>query len=401
MRILIADDDEIARELLEKTLVQAGYEVDAAEDGQHALEMLRTGLYRLVILDWRMPKMSGIELCRRIRGRHFDSYIYTILLTARDATEDIVRAIDAGADDFITKPFDPTELCVRVRAGERILSLGSRDLTIFSLAKLAESRDPETGDHLERMREYCRVLTEHLSRRNDYRDRVDDNFIQTLYMTSPLHDIGKVGIPDRVLLKPGRLTDDEFDIMKQHTTIGANALDVAANEHPQATFLQMARDIALTHHERFDGSGYPNGQVGDRIPLCGRIVALADVYDALTTKRVYKPAFGHEVARSIILEGKGVHFDPDVIDTFLECEEEFIGIQQQFSAAESTSAGELANSCTQVGPAIKAVSKEARGQAPHRRDDGSPALEAASTFLRSGQPNCRIRLSATTDQLDR
>ncbi len=342
MRILIADDDETALELLENALVHAGYEVDSAKDGQRALEMLQSGDYRLVISDWKMPKLTGIELCRKIRSRHFASYIYTILLTARDSTEDIVRALDAGADDFITKPFEPTELCVRVRAGQRILSLASRDLTIFSLAKLAESRDPETGAHLERMREYCRVIAEHLSKQDAYRDDVDEDFIQTLYLTSPLHDIGKVGIPDNVLLKPGRLTEEEFEVMKEHTTIGANALGAAAKEHPHATFLQMAREIALTHHEKFDGSGYPGGRVEDRIPLCGRIVALADVYDALTTKRVYKPAYGHDTARSIILDGKGAHFDPAVVDAFVACEAEFIRIQQQFSAAESEVADELA-----------------------------------------------------------
>jgi len=341
MRVLIVDDDEIALELLSNTLSQAGYEIKVAKDGRQALEILRTGLYRLVISDWEMPEINGIELCRRIRARQFVAgYIYVILVTARDGTSNVVHGLDAGADDFISKPFQPTELCVRVRAGERILALDSRDLIIFSLAKLAESRDPETGAHLERMREYCRVLAEHLSRHPKFADQVDGDYVQTIYLTSPLHDIGKVGIPDSVLLKPGRLTDREFSIMKKHTIIGGETLTATAREHPGAEFLRMARDIALSHHEHLDGSGYPFGLAGEEIPLSGRIVALADVYDALTTKRVYKSAFSHDVARSIVLEGKGVHFDPDIVDSFIQNEEEFVAIQRRFAYHKLTAPDE-------------------------------------------------------------
>lgn len=342
MRVLIVDDDEVALELLGNTLSQAGHEVKVATDGRQALELLRTGLYRLVISDWEMPEINGIELCRAIRARHVGGYVYVILVTARDGTSNVVHGLNAGADDFISKPFEPTELCVRVRAGERILSLDSRDLIIFSLAKLAESRDPETGAHLERMREYCRVIAEHLSHHAKFSDYVDGDYVQTIYLTSPLHDIGKVGIPDSVLLKPGRLTDREFGIMKKHTIIGGETLSAAARDHPEAEFLRMARNIALSHHERFDGSGYPYGLVGDEIPLSGRIVALADVYDALTTKRVYKTAFSHDVARSIVLEGKGVHFDPDIVDCFIQNEDAFVAIQRRFADAESTTPRERA-----------------------------------------------------------
>lgn len=352
MRVLIVDDDEIALELLHNTLAKAGYEVQVARDGRQALEILRTGSCRLVISDWEMPQISGIELCREIRARHFAGYVYVILVTARDGTENVVEGLNAGADDFITKPFQPTELCVRLRAGERILSLDSRDLTIFSLAKLTESRDPETGAHLERMREHCRVIAQHLSGQDKFADYVDGEYVQTIYLTSPLHDIGKVGIPDSVLLKPSRLSNREFEIMKTHAAIGAETLAAAARGHPEAEFLRMARDIALTHHERFDGSGYPGGLAGEKIPLCGRIVALADVYDALTTKRVYKTAFSHDIARSIILEERGVHFDPDIVESFLENEEEFIAIQQQFADAGSGRPPELAGPAeTLVGAA--------------------------------------------------
>jgi len=340
MRVLIVDDDEIARDLLSEALTGAGYEVSAARDGREALEILRTGVFRLVISDWEMPEMNGLELCRRIRERHFSSYVYIILVTSRDGTDNVVEGLSAGADDFITKPFHPAELRVRVRSGVRLLSLESRNLTIFTLAKLAESRSPETGAHLERMREYCRVLAERLSHDKKYDSVIDADYVHLIYLTSPLHDIGKVGIQDSVLLKGGPLTDKEFEIMKSHVRIGADTLAAAALFQPDAEFLRMAHDIALTHHEWYDGSGYPQGLVGDEIPLCGRIVALADVYDALTAKRVYKNAFTHDVAKSVILEESGVHFDPDIVDAFLETEQEFIDIQKRFANVES---GDLQN----------------------------------------------------------
>jgi putative two-component system response regulator len=335
MRVLVVDDDEIVLELLAHTLTEAGYEVGTATNGREALKKIKTGQYRLVVSDWVMPEMNGIELCRQIRKQQFSGYIYFILVTANEGTDRVVEGLEAGADDFVTKPLKPAELCVRLRAGERLLSLESRNVTIFALAKLAESRDPETGAHLERIREYCRVIANDLSQQEKFADEVDGNYIQMIYLTSPLHDIGKVGIPDCILLKPGRLTEREFDLMKSHTTIGADTLKAAAGQHPEAEFLRMAFEIAQTHHEKFDGSGYPNGLVGYEIPLCGRIVAVADVYDALTAKRVYKEAFDHDIAKSIILEGNGTHFDPEIVDCFLTNEEKFIEIRKQFQEAEA------------------------------------------------------------------
>ena len=340
MRVLIVDDDEIAIDLLRELLGSSGYEVEAARNGREALEFLRTGEYRLVVTDWEMPEMSGIELCRAIRERHFSGYIYVILVTCREGTANVVEGLNAGADDFIAKPYQPAELCVRLRTGERLLSLESRDVTIFSLAKLTESRCPETGAHLERIREYCRVIARHLALQEKFRDEVDGDYAQLIYLTSPLHDIGKVGIPDSILLKPGPLTDEEFAIMKTHARIGAETLEAAAHFQPDAEFLRMARDIALSHHERYDGSGYPHGLAGREIPLCGRITALADVYDALTSKRVYKSAMTHDAAKAVILRGRGVHFDPDIVEAFLENEDDFIEIQQNFS--DSTTADSLA-----------------------------------------------------------
>ncbi len=342
MRILIVDDDDVAVEVLEHALAQFGYQVTVARNGREALELVRSGRFRIVVSDWEMPVMTGVELCQEIRRRSASGYVYVILLTSRHGTQSVVDGMNAGADDFVNKPFQPQELVVRIRAGERILSLESRELIIFSMAKLAESRDTDTGTHLERMREYCRVIAEHLSQQARFREEVDGDYVQLIYMTSPLHDIGKVGIPDRVLLKPGKLTREEFEIMKQHPEIGARTLDAAVAAHPEAKFLCMARDIARCHHEKFDGSGYPAGLAGEAIPLCGRIVALADVYDALTTKRVYKPAFSHETAVAIIREGRGRHFDPDIVDAFEANLERFVAIREQFAEREEQEAQAIA-----------------------------------------------------------
>ncbi len=334
MRILIVDDDNLDAEFLEHALVKFGYEVSVAKNGREAFDLIRGGRYRLVVSDWEMPEMTGVELCRRVRQGYAGSYVYIILVTARQGTHNVVEGLNAGADDFITKPIHPQELCVRIRAGERVLGLEARELVIFSMAKMAESRDTDTGAHLERMREYCRVLAECLSSEEKFRAQMDGDFVQLMDLTCPLHDIGKVGIPDEVLLKPGRLSREEFEIMKQHTVIGSETLDAAARAHPEAKFLCMARDIARSHHEKFDGSGYPDSLAGESIPLCGRIVALADVYDALTTKRVYKPAFSTEKARAIITEDSGSHFDPDIVRAFCDNEDRFLAIHDRFAEEE-------------------------------------------------------------------
>ena len=344
MRILIVDDDDLSTDMLANALERFGHDVTAAKNGREALELMRNDFYRMIVSDWEMPEMSGIDLCRHIRQRYASGYVYFILLTVRRGTQNIVEGLDAGADDFISKPFEPQELGVRVRTGERILGLESRELTIFSLAKLAESRDNETGAHLERIREYSRLLADHIFMQDKYHDYLDGDFVQLIYMTSPLHDIGKVGIPDSILLKAGPLTPAEFEVMKQHTVIGSNTLHAATTAHPEAKFLCMARDIARSHHERFDGRGYPDRLAGLSIPLCGRIVALADVYDALTTKRVYKPAFSHEKARKIILEGNGTQFDPDVVDAFLDNEDRFLETWDQFAVREQSETASLLES---------------------------------------------------------
>lgn len=337
MKILVADDDDIAVAILRSNLTKYGYEVTTACNGEEALNLITKHDIRLVISDWDMPVMNGLELCKAIRRRASSGYVYVILLTSHDSSAEIVEGLGAGADDFIVKPFKKSELMARVSVGERILTLESREIIIFALAKLAESRDPDTGHHLERVQRYSRRLAEKLAETQMGFERLDVDFIRLVYQTSPLHDIGKVGIPDHILLKPGRLTPEEFEIMKSHTSIGAETLEAALVNYPQARFLQVARDIAAAHHERWDGKGYPNGLAGKTIPLAARIVSVADVYDALTSKRVYKDAFTHEAARNIIVAEAGKQFDPQVVRAFCCVEHDFIAIREQLSDTTSKS----------------------------------------------------------------
>ncbi len=338
MRILVVDDSPTAREIVRHALVAAGHTVSIACDGREALDKILNESHHLVISDWEMPGMSGVELCKAVRAANLQSYVFIILLTSKSGTDSTVEGLSAGADEFLTKPFHPEELRVRVRTAQRVLALETRELTIFALAKLAESRDPETGEHLERVQNYSRILAHQLASQPKFSRIITPGYIQTIYLTSPLHDIGKVAIPDAILLKPGKLTPDEFEIMKTHALTGARTLEAALEHHPEADFLVMARDIALAHHEKFDGRGYPNHLKGNDIPLCARIVALADVYDALTSKRVYKEAFGHDRARATILESTGSHFDPDIVKAFQTIESQFIAISSMYADAKTKAA---------------------------------------------------------------
>jgi putative two-component system response regulator len=335
MQILVVDDDPMMVHLLQKVITGFGHQVTTARNGREALQRMRSGSFQMVVSDWEMMEMDGLELCRQIRERYNSSYIYIILVTVRSGAQNIIDGLNAGADEFITKPFDAEELRVRIRTGERILSLESREVTIFSLARLADSHDPETGAHIERLREYCQVIAEHLSRQEKFSDVVDGEFIRLIYLTSPLHDIGKIGIPDAILLKPGPLSEDEFDIMKQHALAGGMTLNSAIYAYPEAKYLCMARDIARSHHEWYNGNGYPDNLAGQAIPLCARIVALADVYDALTTAHVYKPAHTYEESCRIIIDGSGTQFDPDVVEAFLANKDKFLAIQDKYAALEA------------------------------------------------------------------
>lgn len=329
MRVLVVEDDPAVLLACERALLDQGYDVNTASNGSDAFREIQRNDHRLVIADWEMPGIDGLQLCQMVRNRTYGAYVYFILITGRRIHSDLVDALNAGADDFIRKPFAVEELHSRLQSAERITKLDTRDAFVKSMTKLAASRDDETGTHLKRMREYSRVLAEQLSTVERFGSIVDDDYIRAIYVTSPLHDIGKVGIPDHILCKPGKLTDEEFAVMKTHALIGAQTLEAASKNHPDDGFYRVAKDIALSHHEKFNGQGYPHGLAGQKIPLCARIVALADVYDALTTKRVYKPAFSHDKARQIIMDDRGTHFDPDVVDAFLACEQQFQDIRNR------------------------------------------------------------------------
>ncbi len=362
--ILIADDIETNRDLLCRRLGKMGFRLLTANNGLEVLESLAQESVDLVLLDLMMPLMDGIEVlqCMRQDVRYRD--IPVIMITANDDVENAVRCIDMGAEDYLVKPFNHTMLRARVnaclerkrlrdqevryrgrikrqndeleeRVHRQVREISESQLaTIFAMSKLAESRDPETGKHLERMREYCRLLSRQLGRTAAYYAEIDEAFVENIYAASALHDIGKVGVDDAVLLKPGKLTEEEWVLMRRHPVLGADTLREVDRQHPGNGFIRIGIDIAESHHEKWDGSGYPYGKREKEIPLVGRILALGDVYDALTSQRCYKKAFSHEKSRSIIEEGEGQHFDPDVVQAFREVETEFLRVRQAFQDAE-------------------------------------------------------------------
>lgn len=343
MHVLLADHHDEQRGTLAANLRGAGYDVREVDWGFAAIDALRDGECRMVVIDDELPDLASNDLCRMIRAEDWNGYVYIVLLTNNTSSESIISGLQAGADEFVGKPVNTQELLARMRAGARVLSLETREIVIFALAKLAESRDIETARHLERVQIYSRLLSQKLALTPKYSSQIDAEFIRLVYQTSPLHDIGKVGIPDGVLLKPGRLSVQEYEVMKTHAQLGADTLDAALQRYPDARFLRIARDIAAAHHERYDGLGYPHGISGEDIPLCARIVALADVYDALTSKRIYKEAYSHEYARDVIFAESGKQFDPDVVDAFMVSEREFDHVRASLSGHPETQSALVKN----------------------------------------------------------
>ena len=336
--VLVVDDTETNIDILVETLSDT-YDVSVAMDGESALEAVSEDLPDLVLLDIMMPGMDGYEVCRRLKADDATRSIPVIFLTAMTEEQDEAKGLALGAVDYITKPFSPDLVKARVdnqlelkrhrdhleelvRARTRELEL-TQEVTIESMAALAEYRDPETGGHIRRTKHYVRALAQYLSQNSKFAGLLDRDTIEMLYKSAPLHDIGKVGIEDRILLKQGRLSNDEFAEMKKHTRFGHDAIAVAEKKLGRNSFLRIAREIAYTHQEKWDGTGYPQGLSGEEIPLSGRLMAVADVYDALISRRVYKPPMPHSKAVAIIEEGRGVHFDPDVVDAFLAISDEF------------------------------------------------------------------------------
>ncbi len=361
-RILIVDDEPSLRLLCREVLQSDGVKCDEACDGPEALAAVQAESYDLVLLDVRMPSMLGVEVLRRLRETPPSPHLKVIMCSGETAPDEMAQMLLAGADDYLTKPFSVVQLQARVKSALRLKSaqdrsaalttqlltvnaqleqnLGKRDsdLTrarnalVLALARLVEQRDNEVGGHVLRMQRYCRCLAEEAGRTAPFTEQITRPFIEMLETCAPLHDIGKVGLPDHILLKPGRLTPDERILMQAHTIIGSETLkQVAQNEGFSPAFLEMAIAIIRHHHERFDGTGYPDRLVGVDIPLPARLVALADTYDALRSRRVYKPALAHHAAVQVMTEADQGHFDPALLQVFVKCTPAFEKIYKELS----------------------------------------------------------------------
>lgn len=354
--ILIVDDEPAILTSIGKVLT-THYLVRVANSGGRALEVAVTDPQPdLILLDVMMPDMDGYSVLSRLKGNPATRDIPVIFVTAMEAVIDEEKGLALGAVDYITKPVNPSILLARVK-GQLTLKQASdflhdkndyleaevarrmeenqtiQNVSIRALAHLAEIRDPETGDHILRTQSYVQVLARGLRGHPRFSDTITDHFIQLLTKSAPLHDIGKVGIPDHILLKPGKLTNDEWMIMKTHAELGAQAIERAEKDVDRPVeFLSLAKEIAHWHHEHWDGSGYPDGLAGDAIPISARLMALADVFDALISPRVYKPAMSFDKARGIITEQRDRQFDPDITDAFLTSFDEFVEIAHKYQA---------------------------------------------------------------------
>ena len=339
--VMVVDDNPANLKLMEEMLRPGGYEVSSFPRGRLALQAAAEAPPDLILLDINMPEMNGYEVCGLLKASSVLSDVPVIFLSALNALEDRLRGFRSGAVDYISKPFQMEEVHARVETHVKLRRLQRKMLddneklqelvqaqvkkitdaqmeTIFAIARLAESRDDKTGRHLERIQAYCGLLAAGLGESRRHRDVATKTWVRNIYLASPLHDIGKFAIPDHILLKPGPLTPEEFGVMKTHAALGAQTLREVHDKYPDNEFIGMGIDIARWHHERWDGAGYPDGLAGEAIPLCARVVALADSYDALRSERCYRPAVSHDEACDVILRESGKHFDPAVVEAFRE-----------------------------------------------------------------------------------
>ena len=353
--ILVVDDTPENLALM-SSLLKERYKVKVANGGEKALRIAQgEPPPDLVLLDIMMPEMDGYQVLERLKSDARTRDVPVIFLTAKAEVEDERRGLELGAVDYITKPISPPIVLARVRTQLSLKAaadflrdkanyleqevarrtrevMAIQDVTILALASLAETRDSDTGNHIRRTQYYVRALAEQLRNHPRFARFLTDTNIERLFKSAPLHDIGKVGIPDHILLKPGRFDAQEFLVMKTHATLGRDAISHAEKSlGTEVEFLSMAKEIALSHQEKWDGSGYPQGLSGDAIPISARLMAVADVYDALISRRVYKEAMTHEQAVQIIAEGRGTHFDPDLVDAFLKISDEFRAIAERFA----------------------------------------------------------------------
>ena len=346
-KVLIVDDTPENIQVLMETLKE-DYAIVAAINGEKALKMADAEpAPDIILLDVMMPDMDGFEVCTKLKADEKTRDIPVIFITALTDAEDEAKGLTLGAVDYLNKPFNPDLVKARIRnhlelktyrdrlenmVKERTRELAlTQAITIESLATLAEYRDPETGGHVKRTQNYVKALAVQLKDHPRFCDALTDDTIEQLYRAAPLHDMGKVGVPDHILLKEGKLTEAEFEEMKMHVIYGRDALQITEQKLGKNSFLKFVREIASSHQEKWDGSGYPECLKGDHIPISGRLMALADVYDALISKRPYKPPYPHEKAVGIITEGRGAHFDPDIVDAFIAIESTFRNIAISFA----------------------------------------------------------------------
>jgi putative two-component system response regulator len=356
--VLVVDDtpDNL---MLMTDLLKDRYRVKAANSGEAALRVLQSNpLPDLILLDIMMPGLSGHDVARQLQKDPRTRQIPIIFLTALASMENEIQGLELGAVDYITKPISPPLVLARVQTQLKIKAAGDflrdqndfleqevqrrtrevmaiQDVTIQAMASLAETRDNETGNHIRRTQHYVKLLAELLRDHPRFSQFLNDDSIRQLFRSAPLHDIGKIGIADHILLKPGRFTPEEFEIMKTHTTLGRDAIQRAEDQLGLSVdFLRMAKEIAYSHQEKWDGSGYPQGLAGEEIPMSARLMAVADVYDALISRRVYKAGMPHEQAVEIIRQGRAIHFDPDVCDVFLANAEQFHVIAERFADSD-------------------------------------------------------------------
>jgi len=357
-KVVLAVDDTPANIDVVKEVLAGDYQVQAAINGPLALKIIAKHKPDLILLDVMMPGMDGFEVCSLLKQDPLTRDIPIIFLTAKAEIQHEAKGLALGAVDYITKPISPPILRERVKnhltlnAARELLEAQNQvlerkiiertrqmaelqDVAMVSMGALAEARDPETGNHIRRTQNYVKLLATHLSQLPQYQEFLNPENITMLFKSAPLHDIGKVGIPDHILLKPGELDEAEFTIMKRHAEFGHKAINAAINTMQDSNnFLRFAQEIAFGHHEKWDGSGYPQGLSGDVIPISARLMAIADVYDALISRRVYKPPFPHEKAVQMIREGRGTHFDPIMVDVFLQITDEFHEIAMRYADLE-------------------------------------------------------------------
>jgi putative two-component system response regulator len=353
--ILVVDDTPDNIDLL-RAVLEDDYRTKIAVNGERALK-IAAGADQpdLILLDIMMPGMSGYDVCRALKADPATANIPVIFVTAMSEVADEQLGLALGAVDYITKPISAPLVLARIKTQlgmkrmqdflrdqnhyleseveRRVQEVAAlQDVTIHAMASLAETRDSETGNHIRRTSHYLKALAEQVRHLPRFRDFLTDKNIELLFKTAPLHDIGKVGIPDHILLKPGRFEPHEMAIMKTHTTLGRDAILAAERELGiEVDFLKYAKEIAYSHHEKWDGTGYPQGLAGEQIPISARLMALADVYDALISCRIYKDGMRHEDAVKIIAEGRGTHFDADIVDAFLRIQHEFQAISGRYA----------------------------------------------------------------------